>query len=281
MKKSTHRRDERQINHFRKNKTGLFDRLGFSIANRAIFQIFLWGLILFALYKGFDAYMVAAQRKMEQHHAAQVKKEKPVKPNQNSPRQLEKPDEIRPLKPKKTDCQDLQDVIEHWEKNGQNKSRAWTEQRQQEAMDKQKELGCAINEGGQLSLKKDATPQIQVEIGPGQVFKCTTNDQVLYTNGACSKNTQAQRVLAVETGTGIAPPNVKKSDPIVVAHKAQPKNHEPRVLHVPEQSETKAVTCLALEKLIIGLDSQARQRSTERIRQERKEARDKQFRIRC
>lgn len=119
----------------------------------------------------------------------------------------------------------------------------------------------------------------------GRVIKCTMNGKTIYSDDKCPAGAKAQQVQLHDTA-GIISPQKEVLSELTAPHQAAG-NIQVRSMQQPVtvSAQPKQAECDLLNKHIEWLDSMARQPQSGQmqdwIRQERREARDRQFAIHC
>lgn len=290
MRQSNYDPVGQEVNRFKRKKPRLLNRYRPPLAIRATFQVLAWALILFLLYKGFEAYMLGEQTKMQQkaQKTAQSNSQmaRPKPPIAQSQGEAPAPAvaERRVERRTPTDCADLQTAFEHWQKIGSAKPSAWVYQRQQETISKQNALKCPGTNRNMPLAAVEETARERLVMAPGEVKRCEVDGRTFYSNTTCPAATRKEVVVQVETGTGIAPPPPPPRPP-TAGSTAEPRGQVPEqgrpIYTGPSESDQKERVCAAWNKRVEWLDSMARHNSTQTIRDERQRARDKQFALGC
>ncbi len=118
--------------------------------------------------------------------------------------------------------------------------------------------------------------------GTRSVTKCTVNGKTSYGDASCVAGAKATQIVTRENHNLMAPVRVQ------AVTKTEEPAHPPSVVAQSDQSIDQAAMkaeCMALEERIKYLDAMARQPQSgqmqDRIREDRKNARDRQARIPC
>lgn len=119
----------------------------------------------------------------------------------------------------------------------------------------------------------------------GQVIKCVLNGKTIYSDEKCPAGAKTHQVQLYDTAGVVSPPKAVLSE--LTAQRIATENAQVQSLQQPVALpvQSKKIECDAIDKHIEWLDSMARQpQSAQRqdwIRQERSQARDRQFGLHC
>jgi hypothetical protein len=122
-------------------------------------------------------------------------------------------------------------------------------------------------------------------VGQGRVVKCTVNGKTIYSDEGCPTGAKTQHVQINDTAGIISPPKAVLAELTAQRHAAENDRTQSMQQSVSPQAQSNKIECDSLNKHIESLDSMSRQaqsgQTQDWIRQERQQARERQYRIHC